>query len=364
MKNIFITGYPGFLASDLLSQLVIDHKEGINHIYLLVLETQKKSADEKLTIFLRENKLPDEICTLIVGDITKSDLGLQDSYHDITHVFHLAAIYDLAVPKATAERVNVHGTNCVNEWVKTLPNLEHYIYFSTAYVSGKREGRIYENELVCGQDFRNHYEQTKYEAELLVEHLKQTVPTTIIRPGIVKGHSQTGRTIKFDGLYFLLNFYDALQHLPVIPYLQAHHTSSPEGNFIPNDYLIKATSYLSMAEVSIGKTYHLTDPNPYSMKALQKMIAEHYLGRTPKGVLDVSIASWFLKGSFPLRKWLRVESEAMDYFIYHSSYDASQTQNDLKGTGIVCPDLADTLQAMVAFYRKYKHDQQKHIAIR
>src|SRR5699024_8688647 len=122
-----------------------------------------------------------------------------------------------------------------------------------------------------GQSFRNHYERTKYEAEILVEHMKQLIPTTIIRPGIVKGHSKTGQTIKFDGLYFMLNFYHSLQHLPVIPYLKAGYGASPEGNFIPSDYLLQATSYLAMHSIGEGKTYHLTDPNPANMMELQRM---------------------------------------------------------------------------------------------
>lgn len=132
------------------------------------------------------------------------------------------------MPEPLAERVNVHGTNQVNEWVQTLPNLQRYIYFSTAYVSGTREGRIYEEELEMHQTFRNHYERTKYDAEVLVDRLKEMVPTTIIRPGIVKGHSETGETIKFDGLYFMLNMYDKLSFLPAIPYLEEDKHSPEE----------------------------------------------------------------------------------------------------------------------------------------
>ncbi|WP_330219520.1 SDR family oxidoreductase [Peribacillus muralis] len=62
-----------------------------------------------------------------------------------------------------------------------------------------------------------------YEAEVLVEELKKEIPITIIRPGIVKGHSQTGQTIKFDGPYFILNFLDRLSFLPFF------HTSFRRG---------------------------------------------------------------------------------------------------------------------------------------
>lgn len=366
-KTLFLTGFPGFLTSSLIQQLYQDYSDEIDHIYLLVLLSEEKAAYQKLHQLDKDQQLPLEKCTILVGDITQNNIGINRDIqehiaHDITHVFHLAAIYDLAVPEYLAERVNVHGTNQVNEWVQTLPNLQRYIYFSTAYVSGTREGRIYEEELEMHQTFRNHYERTKYDAEVLVDRLKDVVPTTIIRPGIVKGHSETGETTKFDGLYFMLNMYDTLSFLPVIPYLE-EDKHSPEGNFVSSDYVLQATSYVSMNQVGEGKTYHLTDPNPYTMLELQKMIAHHYLGRPPVGKIPVSLMKNLLQFA-PLRKWLHVENEAMDYFIIHSSYDTTLITRDLAATSIKSVDLAETIAPMINFYRKYKDDYTKQITIK
>lgn len=359
-KTLFITGFPGFLAADLIGQLLHDHGKEMERIYLLVLEKEQSHAEAKLSTMIKLHGWIKDLFIILTGDITKPNLGLREKPEHITHVFHLAAVYDLAVPLHIAELVNIHGTNCVNEWVATLPHLQRYIYFSTAYVSGKREGRIYEDELNKGQSFRNHYEHTKYEAELLVDRIKATVPLTIIRPAVVKGHAETGKTIKFDGLYMMLNFYEALRHLPVIPYLK--DGPPPEGNFISSDYLLRATSYLAMHPAGQGKTYHLTDPAPLNMMELQCLLMEHYLGRKPKGILPVKLASKSLQLK-PVRKWLGVEAEAMDYFIYQSSYDATQALQDLEGSGINCPPLASTIPSMVAFYRKYKDDRTMHIPI-
>lgn len=128
-------------------------------------------------------------------------------------LWHLGAIYDLAVPRDIAWKVNVHGTTMVNDFARSLPNLRRYMYFSTAYVAGMREGILRENELIRPLAFKNYYEETKYEAELRVEDLKSEVPLTIIRPGIVRGHSATGETTKFDGPYFFLNLVDRLKEI-------------------------------------------------------------------------------------------------------------------------------------------------------
>ena len=39
---------------------------------------------------------------------------------------------------------------------------------STCYVSGRYDGVFAEDDLDVGQAFRNHYEATKFEAEMLV----------------------------------------------------------------------------------------------------------------------------------------------------------------------------------------------------
>ncbi|MUK88823.1 NAD-dependent epimerase/dehydratase family protein [Ornithinibacillus sp. L9] len=360
----FITGYPGFLASNLLQQLIQDHQQHIDQIYLLVLPTLKEQALEELSRISSKCALNNKQFTLITGDITKKQLHLDDKVNrvlqqSVTHVFHLAAIYDLAVPKNIAFTVNVNGTKNINDWVITLSELKRYIYFSTAYVSGKREGRIFEHELSKGQLFRNHYEQTKYDAEILVQQIKNKVPTTIIRPGVVKGHSKTGETIKFDGLYFMLNIFDKLRLFPIIPYFGE---GTAEGNFVPSDYVLQATSYLSIHPNGEGKTYHLTDPKPYKMWELQRMLSEHYLGKTPKGKIPIPVAKATLASS-SIRKWLQIEPEALDYFTVHSSYDCSQAVTDLEGSGITCPDFKATIQPMIQFYRKYKHDNSRQIKI-
>lgn len=360
----FVTGYPGFIASELVRQLLQDHQQRIKHMYLLVLPHLKEKAQRQMNGLLQQGASNDLRFTIITGDITHPNLSMDKTVCDtlqnrVTHVFHLAAIYDLAVSEQIAYQVNVIGTNHMNNWVKQLTKLKRYIYFSTAYVSGKREGRIYEHELRTNQTFKNHYEKTKYEAEISVDNFKSDIPITIIRPGIVIGHSGTGETSKFDGLYFLLNYLDRLRFMPNLPYFG---DGVAEGNFVPIDYVLEATSYLSIHPIGTGKTYHLTDPAPYRMHDIQTLLSEAYIGKQPKGRIPVSIVRFALTAPF-IRKWLRVEREALDYFLTQSSYSTAQASNDLKGTNITCPGFNHTAQAIIHYYRKYKDDYTKQIRI-
>lgn len=366
MGNVyFFTGFPGFISMNLVKEM-IEKRYDIEKIYLLVLPEMKEKAEKEIgkllqTLSVARNK---DIFKIVIGDITKENLNIADEINErlqstVTHVFHLAAIYDLAVPKDIAYKVNVTGTDHVNKWLKKLQKLERYIYFSTAYVSGKREGKILETELDENQTFKNHYEQTKFEAEVLVQQVMPDVPTTIIRPGVVAGHSKTGETVKFDGPYFLLNFFDKLKFLPFISYLGRGDGIT---NFVPIDYILNATLYLAHSPKGKGKVYHLTDPNPCKMRELYELMAIEYLGKKPVGTLPLFLARFFLSFS-AMRKWLKVEKEALDYFTFHVQYDNSQAEEDLKGSGITCPKFTDVIPAIVEYYRRHKDDAEKHINI-
>ncbi|RPF53305.1 SDR family oxidoreductase [Aquisalibacillus elongatus] len=361
-KTYFFTGFPGFLARNLVTQLLND--QNVKDLYVLVLPKMADQAEKEIEQLVFTGNINRDQIHILYGDITKHNLGLDDENHmllseNVTHLFHLAAIYDLAVPKDIAYNVNVTGTKNVNNWVLQLRKLQRYVYFSTAYVSGTREGVILETELEKGQSFKNYYEYTKYEAEVLVEQIKDEAPVTIIRPGVVCGHSKTGETIKFDGPYFMLNIFDSLKRLPVIPYIGR---SDGMGNFVPVDYIFKATIYLAHLESGSGKTYHLADPNPYKMRDVYRMLMKEYLGKDPKWAIPLPVAKLGLSLRL-MRRWLGVEKESLDYSIINVNHDCQQAQEDLKGSGIQCPDFKDVVPAMVQYYQQYKDHPDYQVPI-
>jgi nucleoside-diphosphate-sugar epimerase len=364
MKNgYFFTGFPGFICNQLIRE-VLKKNELNGIVYVLVLQSMMDKARKERHAIITELGLQDDSFILIEGDITQPSLLVSDETQEIldervTHVFHLAAIYDLAVPRDIAFRINVDGTNNVNKWVRGLTKLKRYVYFSTAYVVGEREGTLYETELIRPTSFKNHYEETKYEAEVLVEKLKEEVPITIIRPGIVKGHSQTGETIKFDGPYFIMNFLEKLKFLPILPKLGKGESYV---NLVPIDYIIQATAYLSFFENGIGKTYHLTDSRPYRASEIYTILMEELLNKKPMGTLPLSVGKGFLSIK-PMRKYLGVEKEALDYFTWMGHFDCTQALNDLKESGIRCPDFKDGVKAMTAFYLEQKDNPNYQIHI-
>jgi nucleoside-diphosphate-sugar epimerase len=362
-RGYFFTGFPGFICNQLIRE-VMKKNENNGSIFVIVLPEMLEKAEQERKNIISELEIESETFRIIEGDITKeglsiSNLELLNLKEKVTHVFHLAAIYDLAVPHDIAYKVNVVGTGNVNDMVKELPNLKRYVYFSTAYVVGKREGTLYETELITPEGFKNHYEKTKFEAELLVDQFKKDIPITIIRPGIVKGHSQTGETIKFDGPYFIMNFLDRLKFLPLLPRLGK---GEAYVNLVPIDYIIQATAYLSFAEKAEGKTYHLTDPKPYRASEIYEMVMKEMLNKNPTGTLPLALGKGFLSLKL-LRKYLGVEKESLDYFTWKGIFDCTQAEKDLEGSGIHCPDFKDGVRSMTAFYLEQKDNPNYRVKI-
>ena len=90
----------------------------------------------------------------------------------------------------------------VLDFIEGCPHFSRLHYISTCYVSGRHPGKFTENDLVLGQRFNNYYEETKYLAEVEVQkRMKRGLAATIYRPAIVVGDSQTGATQKYDGPY-------------------------------------------------------------------------------------------------------------------------------------------------------------------
>src|SRR5947209_5220370 len=274
---VFVTGFPGFLATRLVRRLAA---EGARFI-LLTLPQFTGLAQLEAGKIATDTGADANNFRIIEGDITKPDLGLstnelERARRETTTIFHLAAVYDLAVDSAVAAHVNVEGTLNINNFAKSIENLRRYHYISTCYVAGKREGLIMETELHHEKGFRNHYEETKYLAELEVNTLKSELPITIHRPAVVCGDSLTGETAKYDGIYYLIHY---LRMWPGALSLANIGNAEVRLNVVPVDFVVEALAALAEDERAVGATVQIADPAPLTTQELFDVISKNLAGR-------------------------------------------------------------------------------------
>ena len=348
MALALLTGFPGFLGTRLVRQLLRQHEEA--RIAALV---EPKMAERARKV--AQDIDPDRI-EILTGDITAHDLGLGEDeerlLRETTVVYHLAAIYDLAVPLEVAQEVNVEGTGNVLDFCARCPDLERLNYVSTAYVAGLRRGVVYEHELALGQDFKNHYESTKFQAELWVRERMGEIPTTIYRPAIVVGDSRTGETQKFDGPYYILRTIAALEKLP-LP--QIGRASAP-FNVVPVDFVIDALTALSVDPHAIGQTVHLVDPDPVDSHELTEIFAREYAGREPKFTASARATQQGLKFA-PVRKLFGgTPSESITYLNHSVTFDTRRATELLAASGVRCPPFPEYAPNLVKFFKEHEDD--------
>lgn len=354
MTALLMTGFPGFLGSALLPRL-LRRREGVRAVCLVQSHYQREAQDRLAAI---EDEHP-ELCgrvELVHGDITEPGLGLSiemaASLDDVTEVWHLAAVYDLHVPEAVARRVNVGGTAAVLDFClsRSTPCRLHYV--STCYVSGSYDGEFGEDDLDEGQQFRNHYETTKFEAEMLVRRaMAAGLPATVYRPGIVVGDSHTGETQKFDGPYFFATF--LRRQLPIAMVPDLADPDEVRVCVVPRDFVVRAMDELSVLEESVGRTYALTDPDPPTARQVVEAFARELGKRVvwvplPFGLTRTAV------GLVPgLSRLLGLPAEAIDYFASPTRYPTANTTAALAGTGVECPPFDTYAQRLMDFMTEH-----------
>ena len=346
--DALITGFPGFLTTRLVGELMARQPEA--DLHLLIEARFREEAERRVARLRAEAPAYTGEVTLHEGDITLPTLGLsEDAYVGLTSrvgvVWHLAGIYNLAVPEQAAYRVNVGGTIHVLDFCEACEGLLRLNYVSTCYVSGTRQGVVREDELDEGQDHHNHYEATKFWAEVEVQRRRQAIPTVILRPSIVVGDSRTGQTDKYDGPYYL---FQALTKLPDWLPLPNIGKGDASVAIVPVDFVAAAMAHIGLKAGTEGRVYQLSDPNPMRARdivtlALRLMDKRAPVGNVPTSLLDRALSS------SKVEELVGIPQEAIAYFNHDARYDTSNTQRALVGSGIRCPHLSQYLQVLLDY---------------
>ena len=346
---LFITGFTGFLGERLVTELL--ERRPAENIYALVRQSALGKARRQVETLEQKKPATRDRIQLLPGDITLSGLGLKtpdEMISRINEIFHLAALYDLTCPPSTAEKNNVEGTRNILGFAARCPHLRRHHYVSTCYVAGNHRGDFSEDDLDVGQGFFNNYERSKFAAEKLVRQSVDEIPTTIYRPGIVVGDSQSGEIDKFDGPYFVMN---AMCKLPRYCAFFRIGSGKAPANIVPVDFVVRSLAHLSELDESQGQCYHLTDPTPHTVMETQRALITALDRRLLLVPTPLFLARILLQPRF-IQNYLGLPVQTLPYFSHPLHFDTSRTRMHLAPSGITCPDLLDYLPRLVHFWRQ------------
>jgi len=290
---IALTGATGFLGSHLMASML----SGGYKIIILGRPTKEETLQERISKLLRWFGIEELAGQLefVEIDFLKPMLGIPEAeYKNLCatteQIIHCAS--DTSFSELKRDNVfksNVTSLEGILEFAANAKvNFFHYI--STVYVSGKNGTKCKEC-YSSATEFINVYEESKALAENIISTFceNNTIPFTIIRPSIVYGDSHTGRSLRFNALYFPLQsikyikeiyLNDIINHggkksgqlgifiddkgyifLPLRIYLPK------EGalNLIPVNYFVKATMKI-IDNATSGGIYHLTNNSPTKLE--------------------------------------------------------------------------------------------------
>jgi thioester reductase-like protein len=340
-NGVLITGATGFVGMEVLARWL---ERSERPVYALVRADSDEAAEARLRgvleqVFEDPDAYADRL-TAVRGDIQQPVLGLEwddllGLAQRVTTIVHCAASVSFTLGLEESRSINVLGTRRMLELAEVcrqLGGLELFSYVSTAYVAGTHAGTFGEDDLHVGQEFRNPYEATKFEAEERVRAHTDRLPVQILRPSIVVGERESGWTSAFNVMYTPLKAFarGAYRVLPAKP--------SAPVDVVPVDYVADAVFELSSG--GDEGTFHLVaGEKATTVRRLTELASRHFRRRPPRRVplwlYRRALHPLLLKFTRGRTRGALVRSEVFfPYFSMRVHYDDSRARERLERAGV------------------------------
>jgi thioester reductase-like protein len=356
---IFLTGATGFLGMELLARYL---ERTDRHVYALVRPSDATEPSERLRGVIAEvSGDPDAYrgrWSAVRGDAEVPGLGIEpgrmrELAAQVSDIVHSAASVSFSLPLDQSRRINVAGTRRVLEFAELCRErggLRRFAYVSTAYVAGDHRGCFSEGDLDVGQDFRNSYERSKFEAERLVRERTDALPVQIFRPSIIVGEQSSGWTASFNVLYPPLKGFEAGAY-PALP-------ARPDTpvDVVPVDYVADAIFELAERRpAERGETHHLVAGERATTVGRLAERAGRYFRRRPPLLLPPQVYRLLIHPLLAAvsrgrrRRALRRTESLFPYFSMRVRFDDRRSRALLESVGIRPPRPESYLDRLLDF---------------
>jgi len=349
-ESVFLTGATGLLGSYILYNLLKQNE----NVAVLVRPGRKETAEHRISKILshwkKESGETVPMPKVLSGDLLQPK-GLEKLYGRCKSVIHCAASLTFYGPQGEEPWTsNIDGTKRILDFCDAagVPDM-HYV--STAYVAGSSK-MFYEQDFDAGQELRNDYEKSKFEAESIVRSASFLKNLTVYRPSIVVGDSMTGFTTTFHGFYAVLKLaHTMVSRLPMGStsgrglLAALGMNGSERKNFVPVDWVTDVFSHIFSNPELHGQTYHLTTPNPPLLTDFVDMVqdaVETWSTLADKHDPRRADEEWFFKQYF---------NEVQIYRAYlqdDPQFDSTNTQS--AAPHLPCPMMDRELMLFLARY--------------
>jgi thioester reductase-like protein len=285
---VLVTGATGFVGRAIARHLLASGRAAV----VLARPRAGEPAPDRVAAALGVTRGADGL-EVVEGDLGASGCGLEaangrrlrDTVETVIHCAGDASFFpeDMGAFRAGHIAGPIHLMQ-----VLAGGRLRRWTHLSTAYVCGKRSGRVLEIEGDVGQEFHNPYERVKLEAEDAMRAAagRLGLDIRILRPSIVVGTAPTTAGGTPSNLFF--------DFIRMIAVLARHADGAPVPlriaaaprapfNIVPVEYVAAATAVLAEDMAAAGGTFHLVVSDPPVQTAMLAMMT------APLGLTGLSV---------------------------------------------------------------------------
>jgi thioester reductase-like protein len=364
MSVYFLTGGTGVIGSAIAERLLADG----DRVTLLIRagsDAALAGRFDELARFWGLDAAARARAEAVRGDTTLPRFGLDESTYariaaQCTHVVHCAAIVKMTLPLEEARGSAVEAARNVLALARASRRLEKVEFLSTVGVSGRRPGALPERWITEPRKFHNTYEQAKAEAEgFLRAELAPGFPLAIHRPSMVVGESGTGRVLRFQVFYHLLEFLSGRRTRGLFPGLGATAL-----DVVPVDYVARAVAWSSRTAATSGRILHLCSgpEKAIPLEALREKVRARFGAaglacprpRTiPVGLLRAALPVAGVLAPPRARRALATLPVFLEYLSGTTSFANVETRRLLDGV-VPLPAAGDYLDAVLDYYLAHR----------
>ena len=211
--TILVTGATGYLGSRIIKRLL---DSSSYRLAVLIRSQGMQKADERFAEFLRNFPEQKARIELVQGDLD-SDLVLDSELQKrIGKIVHCAAVTRFNITEKLADEVNILGGSRLLEFARTCKNLQNFIYISSVYAAGLKEGLISESYVADPCGFANHYERSKWKVEDLLQNQYSDLPWTVMRVATILSEDESGQVYQYNAVHNTLKllYYGLISIVP------------------------------------------------------------------------------------------------------------------------------------------------------
>jgi nucleoside-diphosphate-sugar epimerase len=272
---VLVTGATGFIGRHVVTCLLVAGRR----VVILARRRAGLTGEERVgEIFGETSRQSLEVVEADLANpaVLRSQITrLGSTIHTVIHCAGETSF--LAGERQSARSVQIDGPLAFLKMLRDR-GLRCWVYISTAFVCGRREGMTYENETDLGQQFHNGYERLKLELEIRLEQTCRQlgVDLKIFRPSIVIGGAPltpggvpSNLLLAFLRLLIGLSCRAGARDAP----LRIQGRPQARFNIVPVEYVATAIERLTGDPEAAGETIHLVAQNPPTQKHMLDMMS-------------------------------------------------------------------------------------------